>query len=118
MEASFIAVKYGVGIDIGKDNFYACVSAIDHQQRIKIRATHSFKNEPKGMADLYRWVDHHCKDKGLLIHFLMEATGVYYEPLALYLHKQGAYVCVILHQKANHYVKALGIKTAPAARQD
>ncbi len=111
MDKPFSPVKYGVGIDMGKDEFYACVSAIDNGQHIKIKATHAFKNEPKGMADFYRWVDHHCKDNSLPVHFLMEATGVYYEQLALFLHQKQAYVCVVLPQKAKHYIKALGIKT-------
>lgn len=111
MEQPFLPRKYGVGIDMGKDEFYACVSAIDNAQRIKIKATHAFKNDPKGIAEFYRWVHHHAKDNSLPIHFLMEATGVYYEQLALFLLQKQAYVCVILPQKAKHYIQALGIKT-------
>ncbi len=111
MEPSVKTVKYGVGIDMGKDSFYACISAVDANQRIKIKATHCFSNSPKGLAQFHRWVDHHGKEKGLPIHYLMEATGVYYEQLALSLHQQGAHVVVVLPQKAKHYVMALGIKT-------
>lgn len=105
------AVKYGVGIDMGKEKFYACISAIDSTQRIKIKATHSFNNTPAGVAEFHRWVDHHAKDKTLLTHYLMEATGVYYEQLALSPHHRQAQVSVVLPQKAKHYVMALGIKT-------
>jgi transposase len=111
MEQAFIPVKYGVGIDIGKDEFHACISAIDQTQRIKIKATHAFKNTPKGSAEFQKWADHHAKGAGIPVQFLMEATGVYYEQLALYLHQRGAYVCVVLPQKAKYYIKALGIKT-------
>lgn len=111
MEPSVVAVKYGVGIDMGKDSFYACISVIDRAQRIKIKATHSFANTPKGLVEFHRWVDHHGKEKNLPIHYLMEATGVYYEQLALSLHQRRAHVIVVLPQKAKHYVMALGIKT-------
>jgi len=111
MEQSFIPLKHGVGIDMGKDEFHACISAIDASQRIKIKATHAFKNTPKGTDEFYKWIGHHVKDPALSIQFLMEATGVYYEQLALFLHKKAAYVCVVLPQKAKHYIKALGIKT-------
>ena len=111
MDQLFTPVKYGVGIDMGKDEFYACVSAIDNAQRVKIKATHAFKNTPQGIAEFYKWATHHAKDHTISIQFLMEATGVYYEQLALFLHQRGAYVCVVLPQKAKHYVKALGIKT-------
>jgi transposase len=111
MDASFKAAKYGVGIDMGKDKFYVCISAIDTTQRIKIKATHAFANTPKGIAEFHRWCEHHGKEKQLPIQYVMEATGVYYEQLALSLHQRGAYVCVVLPQKAKHYVKALGLKS-------
>lgn len=111
METSFCVVKYGVGVDMGKDKFYACMSAIDQAGRIKIKATHSFVNSRKGIIEFDRWCAHHAKEKTLPLHFLMEATGVYYEPLALSLHQRGAHVCVVLPQKAKHYLKALGLKT-------
>ena len=111
MEAAFTPLKYGVGIDMGKDKFHACLSAIDAGGHIKIKATHHFANSPKGRTEFDRWCAHHQKSKDVPIHYLMEATGVYYEHLALLLHQKGAQVCVVLPQKAKHYVKALGIKT-------
>lgn len=111
MEPVTTIVKYGVGIDMGKDKFHACISAIDHAQRIKIKATHAFANAPKGIAEFHRWADHHCQKKGVPVHYLMEATGIYYEQLALSIHQQGSHVCVVLPQKTKHYVQALGIKT-------
>lgn len=111
MDASFNALKYGVGLDMGKETFYACVSTIDQAQRIKIKATHSFSNSPKGITSFLRWAIHHCKDRQLPVQYLMEATGVYHEQVALALHHQQAQVSVILPQKAAHYLKALGIKT-------
>lgn len=111
METVFNAVKYGVGIDMGKDEFHVCLSAIDAQQRIKIRATRKFDNKPSGFAELTKWADHHTKERGLPTHYLMEATGVYYEHLGLYLHQRQAHVCVVLPQKTAYYIKALGLKT-------
>lgn len=111
MNTSFIPFKYGVGLDIGKDTFHACVSAIDQLQTTKIKATHSFANTAKGIADFLRWTDHHCKNHQIPVQYLMEATGVYHEQVALALHHQQAQVSVVLPQKAAHYLKALGIKT-------
>ena len=111
MEASLTPLKYGIGIDMGKDEFHACISAIDPTQRVKIKATRAFKNNPKGILDFLQWSDYHCKQLGVPVQYLMEATGVYYEQLALALHRQQAHVCVVLPQKAKYYIKALGIKT-------
>lgn len=104
------SLKYGVGIDMGKEEFHVCISSIDSTQRIRIRGTSRFKNHQKGFLEFVKWVDKHCKED-LPIQYLMEATGVYYEQLALFLHHRSAYVIVILPQKAKYYVKALGIKT-------
>jgi transposase len=111
MEALFTAVKYGVGLDLGKDEFHACLSAIDTHQRIKIKATRKFVNKPAGFADLVNWVSQHTKQTSLATHYLVEATGVYYEHLGLYLHRRQCHVCVVLPQKTACYIKALGIKT-------
>lgn len=100
MESSFIVVKYGVGLDVGKLNFHACISAIDHTQRIKIKATHCFANSPKGITDFVRWAIHHCKDNKLPVQYLMEATGIYYEQLAMALHSRQLQVSVILPARA------------------
>ncbi|TAE26208.1 MAG: IS110 family transposase [Cytophagales bacterium] len=111
METPFNVSKYGVGIDMGKDEFHVCLSAIDQTQRVKIKATRAFKNTLRGFAEFSKWVDHHAKEPGLPVHFLMEATGVYYEQLALFLHQRQAHVCVVLPQKTACYIKALGIKS-------
>lgn len=104
------SLKYGVGIDMGKEDFHVCISSIASTQRIKIRGTSRFKNHQKGFMEFIKWVDKHCKED-LPIQYLMEATGVYYEQLALFLHHRSSYVIVILPQKAKYYVKALGLKT-------
>ncbi len=87
--------------------------AIDLAQWLKIRATRAVKNTPKGFAAFEQWVHHHAKERSLPIHYLMEATGVYYEyeQLALYLHQHQAHVCVVLLQKTANYIKALCIKS-------
>ena len=41
----------------------------------------------------------------------MEATGIYYEPLAYHLHKLHLQVAVLLPNKVKHYAKSLNIKS-------
>ncbi len=104
------SLKYGVGIDIGSEEFYVCMSVIDQSQQIKIKATTKFKNTSKGFEEFYKWVNNHQKE-ALPVQYLMEATGIYYEQLGLFLSQKGCYLTVILPQKAKYYIKALGIKT-------
>jgi transposase len=104
------ALKFSVGIDMSKDKFDACISIIDTSSRVKIKATKSFKNNYKGFTEFKVWVENHCKEE-LPISHTMEATGVYYEQLALFLTSNDYYVSVLLPSKSKHYLKSLGYKS-------
>ena len=103
-------LKYSVGTDVSKDKFDACVSVIDDLQQVTIKASRAFKNNPEGFEDFLAWVKRHCK-QGLPISYIMEATGVYYEKLAIYLSNNKCYVSIVLPGKSKHYLKSIGLKT-------
>ena len=103
-------IKYSVGNDIGKEKFDSCISLIDNQQRVSIIATRSFSNTPSGFKSFEMWVSQKCK-RDIPIVFLMEATGVYYEQLAWFLHKAKKSVSVILPSRAKKYLQSLGFKS-------
>ncbi len=60
-----------------------CLMAIDLKQEARIKAPHKFVNTLSGFKQLHQWCKKHCKQIAPL-HVLMEATGVYYEKLAIY----------------------------------
>jgi transposase len=103
-------LRYSVGADISKDKFDACISAIDDLQQVTIKASRTFKNNPEGFEDFLTWVKRHYK-QGLPISYIMEATGVYYEKLAIFLTNNKCYVSVVLPGKSKHYIKSIGLKT-------
>src|SRR5258705_4566364 len=103
-------LKYSVGIDIAKDEFKACLSIIDSQQKVTIKSTGSFKNASKGFEEFCKWATRHKKEE-LPINFLMEATGIYYEQLAWHLHNKDCNLSVILPNKAKKYIQGLGVKS-------
>lgn len=75
-----------LGIDIAKATF--SVSLLAGQQ-----AQHGqFDNNKAGFARLQRWLQ---KRKAGQLHACMEATGAYWEELALFLHEQGHQVSVV-----------------------
>lgn len=104
-------LKHGLGIDMAMENFDACPSIIDEQQRVAIRAQCSFKNNKKGFETFLAWVVKNTKQFAVPVVYLMEATGIYYEQLAWFLHKQGNTVSVVLPNKAKKYKDALGLKS-------
>ena len=103
-------LKYGLGIDMAKEKFDACISIIDQLQHVMIRAQCSFSNNKKGFEALFVWVTKNTR-LAIPVVYLMEATGVYYEQLAWFLHDKNCSVSVIVPNKAKKYKEALGLKS-------
>jgi transposase len=103
-------IKYVVGIDMSKDKFHVCLSLINTVQKVTVKASTHFANTPAGFSLLLRWVAKHCKEK-IPVVYVMEATGVYHEQLAWYLHQQGCQVSVVLPTKAKRYLQSVGFKS-------
>jgi transposase len=103
-------LKYGVGIDMAKEKFDACISIIDKLQHVIIRAQCSFGNNKNGFEAFFLWA---TKNTKLTIPavYLVEATGVYYEQLAWFLHNKNYSVSVVVPNKAKKYKEALGLKS-------
>jgi transposase len=103
-------LKYSVGIDVSKDKFDGLISVIDSEQKVKVIASKQFANSKSGFNELQEWVGRKCK-MPIPIVFIMEATGVYYENLAFYLHRNDFYLSVVLPNKAKKYMQSLGLKS-------
>jgi len=104
-------IKYSLGIDISMKEFHACLSVIDNQQHIKIKASRKFTNNASGFKELHAWIEKHYKQQDIPLQIIMEATGVYYEQCAMYLYKEGFTVTVVLPNKAKKYLQATGLKS-------
>lgn len=98
-----------IGIDIAKLSFAACLTRPEGKSHKK-----DFPNTPDGFAKLLRWVAHLAMDA--TCHFCMEATGSYYEALAIHLAEANQLVSVVNPHRSYHAAKAAaaGNKTDPA----
>lgn len=76
-----------LGVDIAKDSFD--VTLLDEAGRKRRR---SGRNKTAGFKQLYVWLQQHTPGQ---VHVCLEATSVYWEPLAEYLHDQGYQVSVV-----------------------
>lgn len=103
-------LKYGIGIDMAMEKFDVCTSIIDKQQQVMIRSQCSFSNNIKGFETFILWVTKNTK-LPIPAVYLIEATGIYYEQLAWFLHLKNCSVSVILPNKAKKYKEALGLKS-------
>jgi transposase len=79
-------MAFFLGIDISKETFHACLLS-DLGEAKKV-----FVNSAKGFQQLNAWLgNRHCAD----VHVCMEATGAYWEGLAVHLHGAGRRVSVV-----------------------
>src|SRR5437762_9148294 len=103
-------IRYGIGLDMAMEKFDACISTIDVEQAVLVKATRSFVNNSKGYQQLYKWVTSQCV-LSVPVIFLMEATGIYHEGLASYLHLHQCFISIVLPNKAKKYKQALGLRS-------
>ena len=116
-----ILLKCSVGIDVSKASLSACFSTIDTQQRVVHVSNKTFSNTASGHKALLSWAKrlyevslkgHSEAQKGLIpLCYLMEATGVYYEVLAYFLHQESQQLSVLVPNKVKNFAKSLDIKT-------
>jgi transposase len=104
-------LKYSFGMDVSKKDIHACLSVIDTQQQVKVKASSKFANNKQGFKEMLLWLSRHRKENDIPLICVMEATGVYYEECALFLFKAGLEVAVVLPNKAKKYLQAVGLKT-------
>lgn len=100
-------LKYAVGVDVSMKDFACCISVINDEQEVKVKASHKFANTAAGFGTLLDWVRHHHKEE-LPTVFVMEATGVYHEQLAWFLHHKNQQVSILLPNRAKRYLQADG----------
>ena len=104
-------LRYCVGLDISKDCLQICLSVIDADGRVMVKGSAKVANKPAAFAQLEHWVGKHRKADGLPLRYVMESTGVYHEAVAWHLCQKDQSVCILLPNKAKHYLKSLGYKS-------
>lgn len=102
-------IKQCIGIDVSKDTLDCCIGSTNPGQEQTFSKTKKFSNTEGGFRELLKWVK--IRDKTSETLFVMEATGVYYENLAYWLHDHDQKLCVLLPNKVKHFAKSLNIKT-------
>lgn len=89
---------YALGIDIAKASFDATLLAPsgEHLHRV-------FANTTDGFSELATWLD---EQQVSTLHACMEATNVYWEALASFLHARGATVSVVNPARIKGFAQA------------
>ena len=100
--------KYGVGVDMGKKKFHACINGVKEDGNQKVIATKQFDNSPSGHSAFYEWLEKHRKNKVLPYQILIEVTGAYHENLLYSLHEKGLEVCVEMPKRVKRFLQSIG----------
>ncbi len=103
-------LKQSVGLDVSKDTVAACFSQREFSNPFRILSSRTFSISATGFKQLHEWIMRQ-QDSTVDLHFLMEATGVYYEDLAYFLQSKHYRVSVLLPNKTAAYAKSLDCKT-------
>lgn len=108
-------LKQVVGIDVSSESLSVSVGTIDQSQAIDIALRGTYKNSTAGFNQLASAVSKHraalleqhaISADELPLYFVMEASGVYYERLAVWLVEQGYQVSVVLPNKIKAHAKS------------
>jgi transposase len=103
-------LKQTVGIDVAKQELVVSLAKLNQNLSVEVFAYKTFTNNNKGFEDLVDWVGKRT-DHQVSVHYVMEATGVYHEPLAYYLSNHDLSVSIVLPNKISNYIRTLDIKT-------
>jgi transposase len=99
-------VKSKLGVDISKAKFDVALLLEGKKYRSKV-----FSNDPAGFKVLLEWIGLHVAGGQQNLHVCMEATGVYHENLALFLHDQGIAVSVVNPLLVKRFVESEGVRS-------
>jgi transposase len=105
---------YSLGIDMSKDDFSACLQSYDLcSQSHQVISRKTFKNKPSGFKACMSWLARHTRNESGPVRMTMEATGVYYEPFALFVreHHSQIHLSVVLPSQSNKYIESRGLRS-------
>ena len=103
-------VKQVVGIDVAQKELVVCLGRMYDDWTPEVYAHKAFANTQKGFMILVAWVKKFTEEAGV-VRYVIEATGVYHEPLAYFLEEKGYTVSIVLPNKISNYFRTLEVKT-------
>lgn len=103
-------IKQCIGIDVSQKEIDVVFGTYGLDQSVEYVESRKFKNTESAFDKFLKWSLKLSK-KDVPLFFVMEATGVYHERLACFLHDQAQKIIVVLPTRASHYAKSLEVKT-------
>lgn len=99
-----------IGVDISKKKFTFCLCQSTEQDMHIYSKPKEFENSDAGFKHLLEWSGKEV-DSSVPVTYLMETTGCYHEPLALFLARKGMIVIIVHANKAKNFARLNGQRT-------
>lgn len=103
-------IRQAIGIDCSKDKLDCCYGRLldDFSQQLQVPV--QFPNTGEGFKKLLTWANKNQRTELPLV-FVVEATGVYHEQMAVFLSEQHCSVCVVLPNRISNFFRTTTTKT-------
>ena len=96
-----------IGIDVSKRKL-DCMWVRDLETaKVKPKV---FTNDPARYPDLLHWLERNTGEPADALHVYLEATGIYHEPLAYWLHEHGVQVYVLNPAQVRYHAQGMGVR--------
>lgn len=103
-------VKQVTGLDVAQDELVCCFARLYDDFTFELVSRNTVVNKQSGFEKLIKWLEP-IVDKEVQLRFVLEATGVYHQSFAYFLHELGYQCSVVLPNKISNYKRTLEIKT-------
>ena len=99
-------LKQSLGIDVSKMNLSLALGYLTDKLEKEFISHEDVSNDLPGFKTLLRWLKRSV-DNSIDLLIVMEATGVYHQGIAHYLHSKGYAVCVMQSGRVKRYAQSL-----------
>ena len=103
-------LKQVLGIDVAQKELVVCFGIMNDIFEAALIGHETFANSKAGFAQLVKWAKK-LSVENASTNYVMEATGVYHENLAYYLHDHDMDLSIVLPNKISNYARSLDVKT-------
>ncbi|MFK8020750.1 MAG: IS110 family transposase [Pseudomonadales bacterium] len=99
-------MRINVGIDVGKESLDLCILLDKTTGR---KRSKKFENKKDGFCSVYKWIEKSAGNAPKNVLITIEATGVYHEAVAYFLHGKGFKIFLSNPGKAKKFAQSLGL---------
>jgi len=99
-------LKQALGIDVAKNTLAVCLGTLKPDLEKEFAVLGEVANDPSGFQAITGWLSK-LKVQKEKVAVVLEATGVYHEALAVYLHQKGYPVSVMQSGRVKRYAESL-----------